>query len=62
MNSNQIVFFFILAYISVEVMSKKVAGLIVFRRTSDTIEYLLLKPRSKKKEWSPPKGIFDLFD
>ncbi|XP_055303055.1 bis(5'-nucleosyl)-tetraphosphatase [asymmetrical]-like isoform X2 [Sitodiplosis mosellana] len=39
--------------------SKKVAGLVIFRRINDRIEYLMLKPNSQNKEWSPPKGRID---
>lgn len=58
MRLSQIVIFLVLAYFSTGVMTKKVAGLVVFRRVNDTIEYLMLKPKSEQKEWSPPKGIF----
>ncbi|XP_052765678.1 bis(5'-nucleosyl)-tetraphosphatase [asymmetrical]-like [Mya arenaria] len=42
------------------------AGLIVFRRGVDSVEYLLLKHSNRKWHWSPPKGKIDhgesLFD
>lgn len=61
MRVSHLVIFLILAYFSSGIMSKKskqVAGLIVYRQVNDTIEYLMLKPNSHKKEWSPPKGTF----
>lgn len=58
----QIVILLVLVYFSMNVSSKRVAGLAVFRRINDKIEYLMLKPKNYKKEWSPPKGIvFKLF-
>lgn len=60
MRVSQFVILLVLAYFTTGAMSKKVAGLAVFRRVNDTIEYLMLKPKSEKKEWSPPKGNFSL--
>lgn len=57
MQVKYIAIFLVFALFSEEVASKKVAGLVVFRRINDDIEYLVLKPRSNKKDWSPPKGI-----
>lgn len=37
---------------------KRVAGLIIFRRVDDTIQYLMLRPKNDKKEWSLPKGNY----
>ncbi|XP_031639971.1 bis(5'-nucleosyl)-tetraphosphatase [asymmetrical]-like [Contarinia nasturtii] len=37
-------------------MAKKGAGLIIFRRTGNKIEYLLLKSIKKDNSWGPPKG------
>ncbi|XP_031624551.1 bis(5'-nucleosyl)-tetraphosphatase [asymmetrical]-like [Contarinia nasturtii] len=63
MQANRFVVFLVLtlSYFAVGIMAKKVAGLVVFRRTNDTnaIEYLMLKPKSNKKKWSPPKGRVD---
>lgn len=39
---------------------KQVAGLIVFRKINDNIDYLVLKPVKDNKYWSPPKG-YSLF-
>lgn len=61
MRVSQFVILLILGYFATGVMSKKVAGLAVFRRVNDTIEYLMLKPNNSKKEWSPPKGNFSIF-
>ncbi|XP_052796259.1 bis(5'-nucleosyl)-tetraphosphatase [asymmetrical]-like [Mya arenaria] len=42
------------------------AGLIVFRRVVDSVEYLVLKHSNTEGHWSPPKGKIDpgeaLFD
>lgn len=61
MRAHQIVILLVLTYFSIGVMSKKVAGLVVFRRVNGNVEYLMLKPNSRKKEWSPPKGILAFF-
>lgn len=61
MRAHQIVILLVLTYFSIGVMSKKVAGLVVFRRVNGNTEYLMLKPNSRKKEWSPPKGILTYF-
>lgn len=37
-------------------MAQESAGLIVFRRMSDTIQYLLLQHVSGENHWTPPKG------
>lgn len=37
----------------------RAAGLIVFRRVSTGIEYLLLQAARKEGDWSPPKGHVD---
>lgn len=34
----------------------RAAGLIIFRRISTEIEYLLLQASRKGRDWGPPKG------
>lgn len=38
---------------------KLAAGLVVYRRVKDTIEYLLLQTSYGENHWSPPKGHLD---
>lgn len=37
----------------------KGAGLVVYRRTNDNIEYLTLQASGRRKHWSVPKGMAD---
>ncbi|XP_042241658.1 bis(5'-nucleosyl)-tetraphosphatase [asymmetrical]-like isoform X2 [Homarus americanus] len=37
----------------------RAAGLIIFRRVSTDLEYLLLKASKKEGHWTPPKGHVD---
>lgn len=60
MELSKIVFVLFFAYLAAPAMGKKVAGLVVFRKLNSRIEYLMLKPSKPDKEWSPPKGIFQL--
>lgn len=35
---------------------ERAAGFLIFRRSNEKIEYLLLRASKKTKHWSPPKG------
>lgn len=38
-------------------MAKRAAGLVIFRRLTDKIEYLMLRTSYGNHHWTPPKGI-----
>ena len=40
-------------------MSKRAAGLIIFKQLRDSFEYLLLRTSYGEKHWTPPKGHLD---
>lgn len=57
MNSlNSIIVLLLLLHSFGNGMSKRIAGLVVFRRVNAQIEYLMLRPSKSGKSWSPPKG------
>jgi hypothetical protein len=41
--------------------TKLAAGLVVFRRISNSVQYLLLQTSYGEKHWTPPKGRFSGF-
>lgn len=38
-------------------MTKRTAGLVIFRHVNSELEFLMLKPSKEGKVWSPPKGL-----
>lgn len=38
-------------------MTKRTAGLVIFRRVNSQLEFLMLKPSKDGKVWTPPKGL-----
>lgn len=57
MKFTKIILILFFAYSSAQAMTKKVAGLMIFRRNNSRIEYLMLKSSKPHGEWSPPKGL-----
>jgi bis(5'-nucleosidyl)-tetraphosphatase len=39
-------------------MARLAAGMIVFRRIANTIEYLMMQTSYGEHHWTPPKGLF----
>lgn len=59
--SRKVIVLFLLIQFSIGCLAKKrVAGLVIYRQSDQGIEYLMLKPSKKGKDWSPPKGMSSL--